>query len=91
MCIYAKAHSDVFTVSRPQVWAILPPVPALSLQTNKIIPTSIYGAPNTCPPQGIWKSSGLANLERALGEDGTRGRRVALHVMSVLKITLVLL
>lgn len=66
-------------------------LPSPSKQTNKIIPTSIYGAPNTCPPQGIWKSSDLANLERALGEEGTRGQRVALHAMSVLKITLSLL
>ena len=54
-------------------------------------PDERKGGRGPCPPQGIWKSSGLANLERALGEDGTRGRRVALHVMSVLKITLVLL
>lgn len=43
------------------------------------------------PSPGHLESSGLANLERALGEEGTRGRRDALHVMSVLKITLVLL
>ena len=94
MCIYAKAHSDVFTVSRPQGSLGNTSSSSCPLSPNKQTKSflQVFMEPLThAPPQGIWKSSDLASLEGALGEEGTRGQRDALHAMSVLKNTLSLL
>ena len=94
MCIYAKARSDIFTVSRPQGSLGNTSSSSCPLSPNKQTESflQVFMEPLThAPPQGIWKSSDLASLEGALGEEGTRGQRDALHTMSVLKNTLSLL
>lgn len=58
-----RAHSDFPGVRSQEILGNTSPSFCNSFQTNKHIPTSIYGASDASLPTGIWKSSDLGNLE----------------------------